>query len=186
MLAIAAFLIHSISIIPIIVYYVLYKSRKIEIKPMYVVIISILCFALYNQIFSFFINISDSYSGYATYDSTPGIGTYLTVLVYYFIYFFFLAKNKKKFDDNTALYFNLASIGVCFMSLQLHNWLFNRIVETFTIFMPIVLSEYYDHIKTDNKKIVSLVFHILLFIYFLVYINSFGEVVPYQTIFNIN
>lgn len=183
LLALISILMHSASLIPLIIYLLIFRFKKFEIKPLFVLLISILCFVFYNQIFNYFIFLSDAYSGYATYDSIPGIGTYLTVTFYYLMYLLLLVPNRNKFDEKTKIYFNLASIGVCIMSLQLHNWLFNRIVEMFTIFMPIVLSEYYDHINEKNNKIVSLLFHTIAFVYFIIFINSFGGVVPYTTIF---
>lgn len=184
LLAFIAVLMHSSMILPLLVFLIIYKFKDVEIKPVFVIIISIICYFSYNKIFPIIINFSDAYSGYENYNSTPGVGTYLMVLFYYIVYLFILSPKRKEFNNNTKIYFNLVSVGVCIMSLQLHNWLFNRLVEMFTIFMPIVLSEFYDHIyNKDNKKIVSFVFHMCAFIYFIVFINSFGEVVPYKTIF---
>lgn len=176
-------LFHNSSIALIILYYII-VIKKIEIKPKYILIISIILFLSYSILFPKIIGILNSYSDYIQTDfsSVPGLGTYLMVMVYYVIYFILLSPKQKYFNETERKYISLFSITICIMSLQLHNWLFNRISDIFIVFMPIILSKYYDLISNKNKKTFSFIFHVCCFIYYLVYIYSFGEVNPYQNI----
>ncbi len=185
MLFIISFFIHSSSIIPMVVYLIVTIFKKIKIKPIYIVISSLMLYFLYNPIFSFVINISQAYAGYEQYESAPGIGTYLIVLAYYVMYFFLILPNKKKIDSSHKKYIDLISIGIIILSLQLHNWLFDRIAASFMIFLPIILSDCYDKGFNENNKLEKLVFHALLFVYFLVYIHTFGGVYPYKSILSL-
>ncbi len=177
---------HSSAIIPIALYLIILILKKIEIKTIYVIILSIILYFLYDPIFNLLINNSNAYAIYEYYDLVPGIGTYLIVLFYYSLYFFLIVPNRKKIDVSHKKYLNLISIGICVLSLQLHNWLFSRASSYFMIFLPIILSDYYDKRFNVNSKLEKIIFHLLLFVYFFAYVRTFGGVYPYKSIFSIN
>lgn len=183
-LIIIAALFHSSTLILIFSYYI-FCIRKITIKPQIILIISALLFLGYDIIFPFLIGLFNSYSGYieTSFNTTPGIGTYLMTFVYYFLYYILFQHYKKKLTETEQCYLNIFSVAICSMALQLHNWMFSRILDIFIAFVPILLSSvYFKMIKEKNGKTYSLLFHLLIFIYYLVYVYSFGEVNPYQSI----
>ena len=183
-LLIIATLFHSSTIILIFSYYI-FCIKKVSIKPQITLIISVFLFLGYNIIFPILMGLFNSYSGYieTSFSTTPGIGTYLMVSVYYFLYYILFQHYKNKFTEAEKSYVNIFSVAICSMSLQLHNWMFSRILDIFIAFVPILLSSvYFKMIKEKSGKTFSLLFHVLTFIYYLVYVYSFGEVVPYTNI----
>lgn len=176
-----AIVIHSSSIIAIIIYMLvrIFKNRRLKFR--YLMVFPIIGLILYDKLFIYLINLSSSYSMYSTYDSTPGMGTYLNVFVY-LILTMFLSNSKfmrfqKKHDYS---YYNLFLIGVSIMVLEFKNFLFFRIAFYFTILGPIILTDFYEENHFRNHRLESLIFYSCLFIYFLVYINSFDGVIPYK------
>ena len=81
-------------------------------------------------------------------------------------------------------YFNYFAIAIIISSFQLKNYLFMRIVVYFSIFMPLLIAEFYEKLNINNNKIISFLLYITIFVYFLIYTNSFGGVVPYHFFFN--
>lgn len=183
-LLIIASLLHSSTLILILCYY-LFVYKKITIKPYIVFVISIFLYLSYNFVFPILISKFAAYSGYieTNFNTTPGIGTFIIVLAYSFLYFIYFQKRKNDFSEKENLYLNVFGVAIMAMSLQLHNWLFSRILDIFIPFIPILLAKAYT-IECGKKsgKIFSLIFHVLCFIYFCVYVYSFGEVVPYSSI----
>lgn len=181
---ILSILFHSSTLILILAYYFI-VIRNIRIKPIYAFIGFVILFFSYNIVFSNLINLFDNYSGYAetSFDTTPGIGTFVIVTTYFVIYFFMFLSKYEMFPEDEKRYISIFAIAICTMSLQLHNWLFSRVTDIFMAFMPILLSTYYDLICKENKKKFSLFFHMGCFIYYLMYVYSFGEVIPYHNIF---
>lgn len=181
-----AFSIHSSSIIAIISYIILFLTRKRKIKFKYLVFISVIILIFYDKYFYSFLSLFESMSVYRNYDSTPGIGTFLNVLVYLLISIFLIIpkyKNSEKCNDYYT--YNLFLIGLSVVLLELKNFLFFRIAFYFTILTPIVLTDFYIEHNFNKRKIESLIYYICLFIYFLVYVNSFDGVVPYNFFFNV-
>ena len=123
---------------------------------------------------------------YLNYDSAAGIGTYMMTFVYNFVLLALLYPNRTSLIDNNQnvnKFLNYIIIGAGLMILQTKNWLFVRLVLDFNIFMPIILAEFYEVNNFKSKKLESLMFYSFCFIYYLVYINSFGEIIPYKTFF---
>lgn len=183
--SIISFLIHSSSLFGIILYFIIYSFKNKKINFFIVYPIGIILSLFYNTIFSSVINLFDQYAGYLTYESSPGIGTYLIILFYFCVTVFLIIYNKKKilnYSNNTNYMINLLILGNLIMLFQVKNWLFTRIAIYCTIFVPILLSEYYEASKIKNNKGVSLAFYIVMFIYFIIYTISFGGVVPYKSI----
>lgn len=178
-----SFMIHSSLLVPIIVY-ILIDSKKIKIRPIALYSISFFAYIFYEYLFSRVIINIDSYSGYLEYNSTSGIGTFLMVFIYIFVTNMFLYRNKKtlyNISQYSSSHMNYLLIGTAIMILQLKNWLFVRFAVDFTIFISLSLAEFYS-IKLEKEKNLRLLFYILLFIYYIFYINSFGGVVPYNSI----
>lgn len=183
-LVITAALLHSSTLFLILSYYI-FCIKKVSIKPQITFIISVLLFFSYDMIFPIIIGLFNSYSGYieTSFSTTPGIGTYMMVLVYYFLYYIMFQHYKSDFSEKEKSYLNIFSVAICSMSLQLHNWMFSRILDIFIAFVPILLSSvYFNILKNKNGRTYSLLFHASAFAYYLVYVYSFGEVVPYTNI----
>jgi hypothetical protein len=152
------------------------------IKPKYVLLASIVLFAAYSVIFSKIVGFSDSYAGYESYNSTPGIGTYLMVLCENLIYYLLLVPNRNKLSVDGKRMYNLTTLGIIITSLQLHNWLFVRVAQCFLIFMPITMSDIIGEMNSRNKKILLPLLYVGAMVYFLIYVSSFGGVTPYNSI----
>lgn len=175
---------HSSTLILIVTYYLI-VIKNVRIKPIYSFLIFVLLYLSYDLIFMKLINLFDNYSGYVntSFDTAPGLGTFVIVGTYFALYFFAFCKNKKRFNDIEQKYIELFTVAICAMSLQLHNWLFNRVTDIFLPFIILLLPTYYNFWEGYNKKIFSFFFHAFCFTYYLVYIYSFGEVIPYHNIF---
>lgn len=178
-----SFLLHSSSTIAILCYLITYVFKNIRFKFKYMLPISLVALLLYDRLFNLIITLSDSYSMYSSYDAVPGIGTYINVTLYLlFTIFLLIPKFANNNSKNYHLY-NLFLIGVSIMILEFKNYLFFRIAFYFTILICLLLPIFYKEHNLRNKKLESLLFYIFLFIYFLVYINSFDGVVPYMSVF---
>ena len=181
-----AFLLHSSSIVPIIIFVLFEIFKKEDINSLYIYIPIMIFYIFYNTLFFKLLGIVESYSLYVDYVSTPGLGTYMMVLVYNIVLIFFvLPKRKKIFSNNSTMkvFINYVIIGSALMILQTKNWLFVRLATDFTIFAPLLLAEYYVAANFKEKKLESLLFYAFIFIYYLLYINSFGGIIPYKWIF---
>lgn len=179
----AAFLIHSSSLIAIVTYTVMKLFRTKKIKFKYVFALSTIAILLYDKFFYTVITLINGYSMYSTYDTTPGIGTYINVFCYLFfaIFFFIPIHNKKEENDNYI--YNLFLIGLGIMLIEVKNFLFFRIAFYFTILSPLILTTMYNEHNFKNRKLEKLMYYSCLFVYFLVYIYSFDGVVPYNMFF---
>lgn len=93
--------------------------------------------------------------------------------------------NKKKIIDfeQSNTFLNLLTIGIAIMILELKNFLFFRFAFYFTFFISIIFVDYYESCNLKKNKFLNLAFYLCMFIYFLVYINNFDGVVPYNWIF---
>lgn len=178
-----AFFIHSSSIIAIISYTILFKYNKKYLKPLPLFFIFGIFVLFYNNLFPLVISYFRGYSMYLMYDSTPGIGTYMIVSVFLIIYLILIFPNKnilKTIEGNYTI-LNLFTIGVSVMIMELKNFLFFRIAFYFTFFISILLVDWFNNCYV-NDKIKNLLFYIFMFVYFLIYINSFDGVMPYAWI----
>ena len=177
--------IHSSSIIAVIAYFTVEKFIK---KPLKLINVYIPIFIVYFFLDFFLSKILEyftSYSIYLDYASNAGIGTYMMVLVYNFLLLVLFYPNKNLIINNNKeakKFLNYIIIGAGLMLLQTKNTLFVRLVLDFNIFVPIILTEFYE-VRFKSKKLESLIFYLLCFIYYLVDINSFGDVIPYKSIF---
>ncbi len=181
-----SFSIHSSSIFAIIIYSILIRFNKINIDFKKIFPFFIVFFVMYNYFFAKIIGLFADYSFYLDYESTAGLGTYMIVLTYLLVYIFFINPHKNDIIDNykdSKLFYNLITIGVCIMFIQIRSWLFARFSIYFSMFVPIVLAEYYKIRNLRNKELESFVFYCCIFVYYLVYIYSFGGVYPYKSIF---
>lgn len=185
MMAVSSILLHSSTAILLIGYIIVSKFKTKTIKPSIAFGISVILYVAYDVIFGKVIGLFKSYSGYESYESTPGVGTYLIVLCQNLIYYLIITKNRHKLSAGGQKFYNLVSIGIIITSLQLKNWLFARIAQDFLIFMPIILADILGDTKEKNKKIVNAVVYACAIVYFLVYVKSFGGVVPYDSVFSI-
>lgn len=186
LLATCSFFFHSSSLYGILLYLIIYKFKDKKINFMIVYPIAIVISLFYEQIFSRIMVYFEQYSSYLTYESTHGIGTYLMVFFYLSITLFIILYNRKRIlavNKNNNYMINLLIVGDIIMLFQLKNWLFARLAVYSTIFVPILLSEYYDTVKLEKKKGLSMLFYLVLLGYFIMYTMSFGGVVPYNTIF---
>lgn len=185
-LFVISFVVHSSLLISIIVY-ILIERKKIKIRPIVLYGIFLIAYIFYDHLFSSIIVNIDSYSGYLDYDSIPGVGTFLMVFLYIFVTIVFIFRNRKilsNINQYGSRYINYLLVGTAIMILQLKNWLFVRLVVDFTIFMPLLLAELYS-VKINKERSLQLIFFTLLFIYYVLYINSFGGVVPYNSILSL-
>ena len=176
-----AFFTHSSSLIAILAYSFVKKIGKLKFN--YMLPFSILGLLLYDKFFMTLISLFDSYSMYSSYDAVPGIGTYINVSLYLLFTLFLLIPKYKNGCYSNYQYYNLFLIGVCIMILEYKNYLFFRIAFYFIIISTLMLTTFYIEHKFNNKKIESLLFYLCLFVYFLIYINSFDGVLPYKTFF---
>ena len=182
-----AFVIHSSSLIASFLYTVFELLKKKKIPVCAALIIPLFGIAFYDNLFSYIIGSLDGYSMYLNYDSSPGIGTYMNVILYVLIGFILILPTiKKKIEKsnshNYKLY-NLLLIGLCIMLLEVKNFLFFRIAFYFTISIVILLADYYKERRFRYKKEYSLLFYVCIFIYFLTYVYSFDGVLPYKLFF---
>ena len=184
-----AVLIHTSSIFGIIVFAFLSLFKNLRLKMKFLYPIFIIASIFYNFLFGKIIMQISGYENYLNYNSTAGIGTYVMILFYFILTVFIILPHRKKLENANQVNkyaVNMLVIANCLMLLQMHNWLFSRLVIYMTIFMPIVISDYYEIVEFNKKKFFSLIFYIAIFIYYIVYVNSFGGVVPYRMILFIN
>lgn len=176
-----AFLVHSSSIIAIVGYMFLkLNGRNKKIKFKYIVLLALLSLLLYDSFYLKILSLFEGYSLYSTYDTIPGIGTILNVLIYLVFTMFFVIPKYNTDTRDDELVYNLFLIGVGIMILEFKNFLFFRIAMYFTILTPIIISKFYVEHDFTKRKMESLMFYILLFIYYMVYVYSFDGVLPYN------
>ncbi len=181
------FSIHSISLLSILVFSFLYLKPKLKIRPLYVLIISLIGFILYDFLYLKIVGGMDAYQMY--YDTAneykSGVGTYLNVLFYIVIYTFIMITNMKKIEDyngNNNLYFKIATIGIIINIFSIKNWLFNRVALQFLIFITFILASYYEIQDFRKKRLESLIFYTVIFIYYIMNVVSFNGILPYQSV----
>ena len=184
-LFILSILIHQVSIVPIFIVLLTKKFKKvINVKNLFLVALVILIF--YNLAYKLVMTLMKSVSIYSnSKDFFPGIGTFLQIL-YYFIILIFVEKNKLKIisrrEDNLQIV-NLFIISFFIMLLGIKNILFVRLASYLNIFSIILIPELYNIYNIKNKKLEKIVYYLFFIIYFFAYINAFGDVVPYHSIF---
>lgn len=179
-----ALFIHSSAIIAIIVLTCLYFFIKKRFKLWPILAGATIFLVFYNTLYYNILSNFDGFEIYATKEYLPGVGTYINVAVYFVLYIIFIHFTKKNFKNTEEknLQLNAATIGLGIVTLELKNFLFVRIATPFIIFFPILIAESYEIYNFRKKRLESLIFYSCLFVYFLVYTNSFGEVVPYTTV----
>lgn len=176
-----AFLVHSSSIIAIMGYMLMiFFGNKKKIKFRYIVLIALILLLLYDNFYLKTLSLLEGYSLYSTYDTVPGIGTILNVLLYLIFTILFVIPKYKVDNKDDGLVYNLFLIGVGIMILEFKNFLFFRIAMYFTILAPIILTKFYVEHGFTKRKMESLIFYISLFIYYMVYVYSFDGVLPYN------
>lgn len=182
-----AFLIHSSSLIAIVVYNGIDIFKKKQIPVILILLFSIFGIIFYDKLFLSIVGGLKGYSLYLEYNSTPGLGTYINVFLYAVIGFIFvlptILKNINKSDVPDYRLYNLFLIGLGIMLLEIKNFLFFRIAFYFTISIIILLAEFYREKKFRFRKVNSLIFYICIYIYFLTYVYSFDGVLPYSMFF---
>lgn len=185
LLAICAMLFHTSSLIAIVVYLLMWFLKNRKIKTIHILLTSALGISMYSIVTSFIFKNIAAYSIYLSYDSAPGLGTYMNVLIYIIIAILFLLTSSKKdwAKQKTTQYYeyNLFFVGIIIVILELKNFLFFRIAIYFTYLLPVLLANYYECTKIKNNKSAKLLLYSALFIYYLVYISSFDGVIPYKT-----
>ena len=77
----------------------------------------------------------------------------------------------------------MCMIGTIIMVFAVKNWLFARIAYQFIIFYPFLIDSYYEIKKYKTKKIESLLFYLLLFVYFTLNTLMYNGLTPYKSIF---
>lgn len=184
-LFILSILIHQVSIVPICIVWFTRKLRKvINVKVLFLFVLGILIF--YDLAYKVVMTLMKSVSIYSnSKDFFPGIGTFLQIL-YYFIILVFIDKNKLKIigrTDSNLQMVNLFIISFFIMLLGIKNILFVRLASYLNIFSIILIPELYNIYELKNKKLEKIVYYLFFIIYFFVYIKSFGDVVPYHSIF---
>lgn len=180
-----AFVLHSSSLIAIIVYSITNFFKHKRFKLRYLMLFSLLGIVFYEKLFYIVINSLEGYKIYNSYDSLPGIGTYINVLSYFLITILLIVPKYRVYMSRKENYkmYNLFLVGISIMLLEVKNFLFFRIAFYFTILTPIILTELYEEYRVRDRRIEILVFYLCLFIYFLVYVSSFDGVLPYKLFF---
>ena len=186
LVSVISIMIHTSSIFPIALYLFFEKTKKIKVNLKVILLFSFILYIIFDFIFIKILSMFDNYSLYIDYEAVSGLGSYLNVLTYLFIAIFLINPNKEelcKINANNKKIISLFFIGIGIMILQLKNWLFVRLSIDFIIFLPVLLSDYYNCNGLRFKKFNSLITYLCLFVYYLFYINSFGGVIPYKILF---
>ena len=160
--------------------------KKLNAKILLIIGIGMLL--IYQTIYKFLIvNIGFISIYNNTEQYVAGIGTYLQILIYGFL-FVLININKDRIiqkNPRNLEYINLFSVSFIMMLLGIKNTLFMRMATYLNIFIILLIPELYNIYKLKDKKIEKICFYLCCIIYFFVYINSFGDVVPYHSIFEI-
>lgn len=187
-LSILAVIMHKVALFAVVVIFVFEKIWKKKLNPIFLVaagIMGLLCYGFLFQLIFVFIK---SLHTYATNQSTfvPGLGTFMLLAVYGV--FFVLVNLKRNAliekNSNNLTYINIYSVSYILMLFSAKNIMFMRVSYYISIFIILLLPELYN-ICIENwkyKKAADVVFLIASIVYFLVFVYSFGEVVPYHTI----
>ena len=188
LLSICAVAIHNISIIAVIAILFFTKIFHKKFNSIFLFICGIVGIVLYNVIYSFIVTHIKALNIYISDDSfQPGIGTFLQVLIYGVFFIVVNLKSKDLVEKNkeNLVFINIFSCSYVFMMLAVRNILFMRVANYLNIFIILLLPELYEIYKIKDKKVLNILMYVALIIYFLVYINSFGSVVPYYSVFNL-
>ena len=183
-----AYYIHTSSIIGIAAYLFFYIFKNVKLKFSIMFIVFLVLSSLYNIVFFKIVSFFPEYSRYITYDSKAAIGTYMVVLIYFLITLILILPRRKKIENSNEYsneFINYLIIAISLMLFQLKNYLFARIIIYFTIFTPILISEYFYNSNVKKDKIKEILIYIILFTHYIIYISSFGGVIPYNTIFTL-
>ena len=160
--------------------------KKLNAKILFAIGLGML--VIYQTIYKFLIvNIGFISIYNNTEQYVAGLGTYLQILIYGFL-FVLININKDIIIQKNARnleYINLFSISFIMMLLGIKNTLFMRMATYLNIFIILLIPELYNIYKLKDKKIEKIFLYLCCIIYFFVYINSFGDVVPYHSIFEI-
>ena len=181
-------LIHSSSLLGVVFALLFTILPKLRIKLYYVLPLVIGLFIFYDKIFAFVLGLFNSYNMYL-HDSNmyaAGIGTIINALIY-IVLMVILYSNRNiltEYNKENKLYINFAIIGTVFMVFATKNWLLARIGYQFIIFFPFLISSYYDIKHIGNKKIGSLLFHVMIFAYFVTHTVMYNDLIPYVTVFS--
>lgn len=177
-------LMHNVAVIAIIVL-IFVKIYKKIINTKLILIAGLIGFILYSYVFPIVINKVPSLSIYLNQTSyQSGVGTYLMILVY-FIFFIVICMNKKRIvnlSEKNKEFINLFSLGFIIMIFGMKNILFMRLSYYLNIFIILLIPELYNLYKLKNKKVEKLMLYSCFILYFIIFVYSFGEVVPYKTI----
>lgn len=196
---IVATLIHTISLIYLILLFL--KKRKIHILLLGAVMIIVTVFG--DQIVKYGFDIFRSSNianiqKYAGYFRQRGEITWSLLisegLIYVFMYVF---NRKENSNDKKNLYTNIQALGLLSVVMSARIELFSRLSGLFFVFqiisIPYFMQDDYDiYIKFKNRKIslkkiglgLIIVIYLVRIIYSVVF-NGVYDVLPYQTIFSI-
>lgn len=159
-------------------------------------IISLLGFVFYNQIFKLASILITKYEGYA--DSIFGESNYFGALLMFLVYFIiysicqiyqFRGRSQYKFEDNVIgkIAFRSLSIAVCLQVITMRMNIIGRMVPYFIIFAIIAVPDAISRVKSKKFIVSILIIVMLLFTYWLViglFRPEWNGAIPYLTIFN--
>jgi len=183
-IAIIAISMHSSSIIAL-AFYLFFYELKNKVSYSIICLSSILMVIFYDFVFIYIMPLFSQYSLYMNEQYAAGTGTKLIVIFYIFVISMiaYYRNELVKFNKNNFYFINIIIFSLIFVIMELKHYLFARLAYYFTILVPLVLADLYNVLGIKNKKLDWLFFYSVMFIYFLMYIYSFDEVIPYQCIF---
>lgn len=184
--SILAISIHQSAIFVILLIVIFNKLWHKELNAKVMFIVGIIILISYNAVYIFLLKHITSISVYSDSEEySAGIGTYLQLIIYGILFFIVNLKRKQiiKTNENNLEYINLFNISYIIMMAGIKNTLFMRMANYLSIFIILLIPELYNIYNIKNKKLEKICFYISCIIYFLVFIYSFGGVVPYESIF---
>lgn len=180
-----SFLLHNISFVGIMGNIVIFFTREKKFPYKSIILTGCLVTIFLNNICNYIFRNISSLEIYFGKLYEPGTGTYLMIICYVIIYILLLVSKKKivNLNQNNEIYYRIVTVGIILMIFELQNHLFYRLALYFIIYFTLLLTDYLIMLRSKNKKILVVAFYLICLIYYILYINSFGNMLPYHWIF---
>ena len=180
--------IHYVAILGIFFTLFFNKIYKRFVNKKVIIVFGILLLIFYSVIYKFIVQHISSISIYSD-DSVykAGFGTYFRLLFYGIILLILYGNRHKLIELNkkNIEYINIYAVSYLIMIVGIYNILFVRLSTFLNIFIILLIPEIWKIYNLDKIKLDRYIFYVGAFVYYLMYVHSFGGIVPYTSILSI-